>query len=109
MALFTIISKNFQFLRLLYGTHSALAEKLRGVLSSNNLSKYAAADVVPDDVTISVIERTLKLPPGWVSRDNRAFMQLDAHDYELVASVLACSPAVKRSLQALLTSLREET
>ena len=107
MSLFTTSSKNIDFLRLLFGTHDALAEKLKEVLNSSQLSKFATAEAVPDDATISAIERSLKLPPGWVLRDNRAFTQLDALDYELVASVLACKPSMKRSLQALITCLHE--
>ncbi len=108
MALFTTFSKNIDFLRLLFGSHEALAKRLTGILNSNQLSKYATADAVPDAATISSVEQCLKLPPGWALRDNRAFAMLGAQDYELVSSVLTCKPAVKRSLQALLTSLREE-
>ena len=109
MAQFTTISRNFAFLRLLYGTTDALVEKLQGIVNSNQISRYATADAIPDETIIGVIERMLTLPPGWVLRDNRAFTQLDATDHALVTSVLACNPSAKRSLQALLTSLREET
>lgn len=104
----TTISKNIDFLRWKTGTHKELAEKLEGVINGTRLSQYAQDDRTPEAKTTQAIENKLNLPSGWCDRDNLAFTQLSATDYELVSSVLVCKPAMKRALRELVLAVREE-
>lgn len=104
----TKISKNLDFLRWKFGTHEALAERLKGIVNWNQLSKYATAGTVTETGTIRAIESRLKLPVGWCERDNFAFTELSVEDHELVSAVLKCTPATKAALQELLRAMRAE-
>ncbi len=107
MAVFTELSRNINFLRHSSGTHNGLAAQLKGVLNSNQLSRYANAESVPDDATLNAIETKLNLPQGWCRRDNLAFTQLDEIDHKLVTLLLASKLSTRVALAALLQSIRE--
>ena len=107
MAMFTIVSKNIDFLRWKYGTHEALSERLKDVVGWNELSAFANASAVPSAAVMQGVESSLKLPPGWGSRDNLVFTELSPQDYELATLAVSCKPSIKTSLVALLTAVRD--
>lgn len=105
----TIISTNVDFLRWKYGTHKALALRLKSVLNWKELSDYALGNAALSAGQSASIEKVLNLPAGWLKRDNAAFSELSAQDYELVSAVLACSPEVKAALRILLGAINKAT
>ena len=108
MALFTTVSKNIDFLRWKFGAHKVLSDKLKGVASWAQISRFATAEDIPSPSTATAIESSLGLPIGWCNRDNLALMELSIQDYDLVTAVIRCKPSLKAALSALLESLNEE-
>ncbi|MBK8760075.1 MAG: hypothetical protein IPM03_06500 [Sulfuritalea sp.] len=105
----TTISTNVDFLRWKYGTHKALASRLKGVVNWKELSDYALGNAKLGPGVAASIEIKLNLPSGWIKRENISLTELSAEDYELVSNVLSSSPQVKSALLGLLKAVRDAT
>ena len=103
----TTISTNVDFLRWKYGTHKALASRLKAIVNWKELSDYALGNAELGSGRAASIEMTLSLPSGWIQRDNISLTELSVEDYELVSSVLSSSPQVKSALLGLLKAVHD--
>ena len=105
----TTVSTNVDFLRWKYGTHKALAARLKAIVNWKELSDYALGNAELGPGRAASIEMTLNLPSGWIQRDNISLTALSVEDYELVSSVLSSSPQVKSALLGLLKAVHDAT
>lgn len=109
MGLYTTQTKNFKLLRNSYGSHQSIAKRLQGTVNGTQLSRFTTAAEVATPGVIARIESALSLPIGWFDRDNLAFTEISAEDYELFSLILGAQPSARSALLHLLKELRPNT
>lgn len=100
---YTVVSKNFLFLRaVIYGTLENAAKKMTPIITRNQLSEYSLAKQRPSSATMRRLEHYLDLPEGWFERDIQAFSKLSVHDFNLVKLLLEQPMIKKEAIRELL-------
>ena len=107
MPTYTPVSNNFRLLRFKYGDHESLCKKLVSATNSKELSDFSSAANEPSESMKREIEGLLKLPIGWLDRDNLSLTELIESDYLLVNSIVKLRESVKLAFANLIIAIRE--
>jgi hypothetical protein len=104
----TTRSKNLDLIRWLNLGHENTAKKLASLTNANYLSKMATGDMDMSDNNARSIESTLKMPTGWLDRDNLALINMTAIDSEIYQASKALTETSKAALLAFVRTLKPE-
>jgi hypothetical protein len=84
--------------------HGPTVKKLGAVTNANYLSKMATGDMEITDEMSRSIETTLKLPSGWMDRDNLVLLKMEPTDFELYRRISLLNEQAKKGLLAFLSA-----
>lgn len=99
-------SKNLDLIRWLNLGHKNTARKLISLTNANYLSKMATGDMEITDHYARSIEKILKLPNGWLDRDNIELVNMSGIDSDLYQAITVLSDVTKVALHAFVKSLK---
>lgn len=102
----TTRSKNLDLIRWLNFGHENTAKKLISLTNANYLSKMATGDMEISDHNARSIESTLKMPAGWLDRDNLALINMSAIDSDVFQAMKDIPDDAKVALLAFIRSLQ---
>lgn len=102
----TTRSKNLDLIRWLNFGHKNTAKKLISLTNANYLSKMATGDMEISDRNARSFEDTLKMPTGWLDRDNLALIKMTAIDSDIYQATTALPDASKAALLAFVRTLK---
>jgi hypothetical protein len=102
----TTRSKNLDLIRWLNFGHENTAKKLISLTNANYLSKMATGNMEISEHNARSIESVLKLPSGWLDRDNLALINMTTVDSDIYQATKALSDASKTALLAFVRTLK---
>jgi hypothetical protein len=93
-------AENLKIIRLMNGTHEYTASILKSVVSNESLlSDFTNGKKQVSDNAARGIELIMKLPDGWLDRDNLAVInEMTQIDFELAKKLLSLSKQAKEGL-----------
>lgn len=104
----TTRSKNLDLIRWLNFRHENTAKKLISLTNANYLSKMATGNMEISDHNTRSIERTLKMPSGWLDRDNLSLINMMAIDSDIYQATKEIPDAAKTALLTFVRALKSE-
>ncbi len=99
-------SKNLDLVRWLNLGHKNTAKKLVSLTNANYLSKMATGDMEITDHDARSIERILKLPNGWLDRDNIELINMSGIDSDIYQAIKVLPDVSKVALHTFIKSLK---
>ena len=104
----TTRSKNLDLIRWLNFGHENTAKKLISLTNANYLSKMATGDMEISDHNARSIESTLKMPSGWLDRDNLALINMTAIDSDIYQATKELPDEAKIALLTFVRVLKTD-
>ena len=104
----TTRSTNLDLIRWINFGNENTAKILVSIITNTAyLSKMATGDMEISDRKARTIEKVLKLPSGWMDRDNLAILRTPAEDMVVLATLPKLSTDAKVNLAKFLASCSE--
>lgn len=104
----TTRSKNLDLIRWLNFGHENTAKKLISLTNANYLSKMATGNMEISDHNARSIESSLKMPSGWLERDNLALINMTAIDSDIYQATKELPDAAKTALLTFVRALKAD-
>jgi hypothetical protein len=98
-----IRARNLDLLRWRRGGHKALTKALSAISNWTYISKMICQEREISDLMAREIERELKLPEGWMDRENIAILDMRDVDYALYKDISTLPDERKRGLLTFLS------
>lgn len=102
----TTRSKNLDLIRWMNFGHENTAKKLISLTNTNYLSKMATGDMHISDNNARSIESMLKMPSGWLDRDNLALINMATIDSDIYQATKELPDAAKTALLTFVRALK---
>lgn len=103
MNTYTVISRNFMYLRtVFFGTHDNATAQMHPYVTRAELTYYCQANREPSFAKMRSLETHLNLPCGWLERDIQTLSKMSEEDFNLVQLLLRQSDNIKTSIKTLL-------
>ena len=99
----TIRSRNLDLIRCLNQGHKNTAQRLSHITNSNYVSKMASGEMNISTDRARLIEEAVKLPEGWLDRDNAAILEMTPIEAEIHLLVAKLPKEKQFALLKLLT------
>ncbi|MCM2341720.1 hypothetical protein [Rhodoferax sp.] len=101
---YTVISKNFMYLRtVFFGTHDNAVAQMHPWVTRAQLTDYCHALKVPSLDKMRALEKHLDLPDGWLERDIQALSKMSEDDFDLIQLLLRKPVNIKAAVKTLLS------
>ena len=102
MSTYTVISKNFMYLRaVFFGTHDNAVAQMKPWITRAQLSDYCLANKEPPFVKMRALEKHICLPCGWLERDIQALSKMSEDDFDLVQLLLEKPDNIKTAIKTI--------
>jgi hypothetical protein len=102
-------SKNLDLIRWLNFGHENTANKLISLTNANYLSQMARGNMEISDHNARSIESVLKMPPGWLDRDNVALINMTEIDSDIHQALKELPDEAKIALLTFVRGLKSKT
>lgn len=103
MGEYTVISRNFMYLRtVFFGTHKNAVVRMNPYVSSGQLTAYCLAYKEPTLRQMRALESHLGLPVGWLERDIQALSQIPENSLNLLQLLLQQPSCKTEAIKTLL-------